>query len=190
MKWSIFAVALLAALVLEVSLRQLLHFRGMSPSIMACLIVFVSLFATRAAALWACWSAGMLMDIVSPVAWSDQGTFVLLGPNALGYTLAGFMVLQIRAMVFRRRALTVGALTAASIVLASLFVIGLSIVRSWYTEPTLSAYLTHSTAVGELGHRLGIALYSGMVALPIGWLLQATVPVWGFEVVGPRRGWR
>ncbi|MCA9295965.1 MAG: rod shape-determining protein MreD [Phycisphaerales bacterium] len=190
MKWSIFAVALVMALILETSMRQLLIFRGMSPSFLACLVVFVALFATRMSALWACWIAGMMMDILSSITWQDHETFVLLGPYALGYTLAGFMVLQIRAMVFRRRALTVGALALACVLLASLFAVGIFVLRSWYTEPALSAYLSQGSALAEIGHRLGIAVYTGLIAIPIGWLLQTSLPVWGFEMVGPRRGWR
>ncbi|MEM7229424.1 MAG: rod shape-determining protein MreD [Planctomycetota bacterium] len=190
MKWSIFGIALLIGLVLETSMRQLLAFHGVSPSFTACLVVFVALFASRSSTLWACWLIGVLMDIVSAVAWDAHGTFVLIGPHALGYTLAGFAVLQIRAMVFRRRALTVGVLTLMTVLLASLMAISIFVVRSWYTEPGLSAYLAHRTAMGELGHRMGIAMYSGLIALPLGWVLQATLPVWGFEMMGPRRSRR
>ncbi len=174
MRWPVFIIFAFLAVVAQLSVRNaftLYSIRGISPDFVAALAVFVALFANRSAALWACWTLGLLVDLAPP----DGSTYHLIGPHALGYAAGGYLVLQLRSMVFRRRAITMGFLTFLALIAASLVAVMLLSIRSWY--PNELAY----APLNDLGRRVLIAVYSGVVAIAIGWLLNKSVPLWGFQ---------
>jgi rod shape-determining protein MreD len=182
-RWPIFAVFAFAALVLQLSARNALTLYslwGISPDVVAALVVFVALFAPRTGALWAAWGLGLLVDL-SPQ--DHAGGYYVVGPHALGYTAGAYLVLQLRTMVFRRRALTVGFLTSLALVAASLVAVMLLSIRSFYAGDGAMGY----GPMSDLGQRCMIAMYSGLVAVPLGWLLGYTMPLWGFQPAAGRR---
>ncbi|MCZ6836492.1 MAG: hypothetical protein O7G85_12015, partial [Planctomycetota bacterium] len=159
---------------------------GISPSFMACLAVYVAMFAPRLTALWSCWLMGFLLDLSTPFTPGDGGSFYLVGPYTLGYVFSAYMIIQLRPMVFRQRALTVGFFTLLSLLVVALISVAIFVVRSWYdTDPMV--YPTSAGAGGELFRRFGIALYSALIAIPLGWILLATLPYWGFPTTAHRR---
>jgi hypothetical protein len=114
---------------------------------------------------------------------------VLIGPHALGYTFAGVVVLQVRAMLFRRSVLTIALMTFIAYLAASLVVVAIYSVRRWYPEDPL--YWTDFRAAGVLVRQVGIAAYSFVLALPLGWILLTLSPAWGFQTATQRAGgWR
>ena len=179
-------------MVFEISLGHVftLHaLGGIRPSVTICVVTFVAMFAPRHVALWAAWLVGMLMDFCTDVAIGPQETMTLIGPHALGYPFACFVILQARAMLFRRSALTVAMMTFVSYLAASLVIVALYSVRRWYPEEPLN--WTEFRAAGELLWRLGVAVYSLLLALPLGWLLLTLSPLWGFHTATQRAGgWR
>jgi rod shape-determining protein MreD len=185
-RWPVFAVFAYLALVLEVSLRNVLLLGPVGPSFVAVLVVFVSLFAPRLTALWACWSLGLLVDLCTPLMHGADEVGPMLGPHALGYVFGGYVILQLRAMLFRRRAVTFAVMTAISLVAAGLVVVFLHAVHRLYPGEGLEM-----RPLGELLLRLAVAGYSGVVALLLGPLLVWTVPLWRFRA-GPQQhaGWR
>jgi cell shape-determining protein MreD len=205
MRWAVFAALAFIALAAELSLRPVLMFHtigGISPSFLACLAVFIAMFAPRLTALWSCWLLGLLLDLSTPFAASagsvagvpgapggGAATYYLIGPYALGYTFAAYMVLQMRPMVFRQRALSIGVMTGLSLLAVALISVAIFVVRSWYAADA-GIYSTGVSAGSELLRRLGIALYSALVAVPLGWLLLATLPYWGFPTTAHRRAGR
>jgi rod shape-determining protein MreD len=171
--------------VLQLSVREVmtLHSIGsVSPDLVACLATFIVLFAARSTALWACWILGLVMDL-APAA--GDTAWHLIGPNALGYTFGGYLVLQLRTMVFRRRAITTGLMTFFFLLGVGVVATFLLTVRHWYIADTP---LYHSP-LGELWLRIKIAVYSGAVAIPFGWFLQITIATWGFQGGATRRSW-
>lgn len=187
MRWAVFAIFAFLVVVVQLSVRNvlMLHSVGdISPDIVACLVVFVSLFGHRSSALWACWILGWALDLAPG---ENTGPHVI-GPHALGYVFAGYVILQLRTMVFRRRAVTFGFLTFVAVVAAGVVAVAVLTIRSWY--PDSAGALPHG-ALGELLRRFAIALYSGLVGIPVGWFLGATLPLWGFQSGLPRRsgGW-
>lgn len=185
MRWSVFAIAAFIVIVLQLSVREALTLHSIgsiSPDLVACVATFIALFASRSSALWACWMLGLIMDL-APSAGAVE--WHLIGPNALGYTFGGYLVLQLRTMVFRRRAITTGFLTFAFLLGIAVVATFLLTIRSWYLPDTP---LYHSP-LGEFWQRFKIALYSGVVAIPFGWLLQLTIAMWGFTGGASRRGW-
>jgi rod shape-determining protein MreD len=180
-------IVAVVTLVLELSVRgaMTLHaLGGISPSIAGSVVVFIALLAPRSTALWAAWLLGLLMDLCAPPPDFTPHAH-LVGPYALGYPAACVLVLAVRTTVFRRRVLTIVFLTALSMVLVGLVAVALYTVHSWY--PTEIQLRERFQPMGELGRRLGIALVSGLLAFPLGWLLLSTSRIWGFAQTGPGR---
>lgn len=189
MRWSVFLVFAYIALALETGIRSRLgppSMGGISPSFVALLVVFISLFAPRLTALWAVWLLGLLMDLSAPFPMASAGSVFLIGPYALGYVFGCVLILQLRALVFRKRLLTFALLTFVCLLAASLVAVGLLALRSWYPQGEATVYF-ESTALRELLHRLGIAAYSAILAIPLGWMLVKSLPLWNFYGPHPVR---
>lgn len=185
MRWSVFAIAAFVIVVLQLSARDALtlHSIGLvKPDLVAALATFITLFAARTKALWACWILGLVMDLAPS---GGDTAWHMIGPHALGYVFGGYVVLQLRTMVFRRRAVTIGFLTVVFLLAAGLASTFLLTIRHWYL-PDTPLYLS---PLGEFWRQIKIAAYSGAVAIPFGWLLQLTVAFWGFTGGASRRGW-
>jgi cell shape-determining protein MreD len=182
-RWRAFVVFACVALILEVSLRNTLRLdslRGTSPSFVAILATFVLLFAPRLSALWACWILGVLLDLLPP---PDGEDVRIIGPMALGLVFAGLVVLPLRTMVFRRRSITIGVMTVIVVMASSIAAVFVLIVRHWMvSDPTHTVH-----GMSALLHQGLVALYSGAVAWPLGWLLLQSMPLWGFQTTSQRR---
>jgi len=182
-RWIVFAVAALVGLVFDTGLSEVLRIEKLGhvrPSLCAVLAVFVALSAPRTAALWACLVLGLLLDLAHPLTVAENRVVYLIGPHALGYLVGGWLVVSGRPMVFRRRALTIGVMTVLCLLAAQLVAVGLYALRAqaWYPGPAI--FWTDSSAMAELGVRLLAVVYSGLLAIPVGWLLVQTIGLWGF----------
>ena len=128
------------------------------------------------------------MDLSAPYARSGAAGVFVIGPYALGYVFGSVLILQLRALVFRKRVLTFALLTFICMLAISLLVVGVLVVRSWYVESPQPVYFEGS-ALRELLHRFGIAIYTSVLAIPLGWLLVRSHPLWGFHSPHQHRGW-
>jgi hypothetical protein len=151
---------------------------GIWPSATACLAVFVSLFGSRIAVLWACFALGLLLDLCSSEPAGGE-SITVIGPHALGFVAGSILVLQLRTMVFRRRAMTLGFLTLLFALAVDVVAILIFVIRGWF--PDLAVTWAQTSAGSELLRRLLMAIYSGIVAIPLGWLLLQTLPLWAFS---------
>ena len=143
MRWAMFAVAAFTFLVLEMSLSNVLVVRSLgniAPSFVAVLAVFLSLFAPRMTALWACWILGLLVDLSVYIPHGTDRPGPIIGPHALGYAGACMLVLYVRSMLFRGRALTVAVMTVVFVVAASVIAMALYGVQNWYPDAHLDCY--------------------------------------------------
>ncbi|MFO0873224.1 MAG: hypothetical protein U0575_04545 [Phycisphaerales bacterium] len=184
MRWGVFLVVALVAAACDTSLTALLSIGTIVPQLMPLVAVFVALAAPRTTVLWACLFMGLVVDLCSPAFDAQLRPLHLAGPHALGYLFAANLVLPLRTMVLKRNPLTLGALTAIFSMAASLVVVALWSVRTWYPDPPV--VFGGDSALTELG-RAGLrALYSGAIAVPIGWFLVRTAPLWGFSPSGQR----
>ncbi len=189
MRWGIFGIFALLALSIDAGLSDLLRIESLweiRPNFCGVLAVFVALSAPRITALWGCFVIGLLLDLsIEHTAGVNRGVY-LAGPYALGLLAGGWLVLRCRTMVFRRRALTIGVMTLLSLAVAQAVIVMLLVLRSrsWYPGGPIH---WPDTAVGiELLRRILIAVYSGIAAVPCGWLLVRTLPLWGFQSAGHR----
>ena len=184
MRWGIFGIFALLALSIDAGLSDLLRIESLweiRPNFCGVLAVFVALSAPRVTALWGCFVIGLLLDLsIEYTTGGNRGVY-LVGPYALGLLAGGWLVLRGRTIVFRRRALTFGVMTLISLLAAHTIIVILLVLRSrsWYPGGPIH---WPDNAVGiELLRRILIAVYSGIVAVPCGWLLVRTLPLWGFQ---------
>jgi len=181
MRWWVFTLALMLSLALDLAFVQVMRLDSLGdlvPCITIALVVFIALFAPVYIALWSAWIAGLLVDFSLPEISAGQVTYFLVGPHALGFVAGAAIVLQMRTAVFRYRALTIGVLSVLAMMAAGIVVVAVHAVRLWLPWTDISP--------GQIGlgsqllNFLGISLYSGLVAIPLGWLLNCSLPWWRF----------
>ena len=189
MRWQVFLVFAFLAVVADVSFINVLNvgiMGGVTPSVCAALVVFICLFASRLSALSGSLLLGALLDLSFPALAGPAGNDVyLLGPHALGLLFGGYLVLQMRTMVFRQRALTLGVLAGLCILAAGIVMTAIFIIRGWYGEGV--NYMTQPSAFKELVKHAAVALYTALLGVPLGWVLLQTLPAWGFHMSHQRR---
>lgn len=189
MRWAVFLIFAVAGIVFDAGFGDVLRVDGLwsiRPSLSAVLVVFVALSAPRTMALWACFVLGLLIDLSSQHSAGGNRIVYLVGPHALGFLAAGWMVVRARTMVFRRRPLTIGVMTLGCVLTAQAIVLAVLVLRSsgWYPGGVI--YWTDTTLGVEVLRRILIAVYSGLFAIPAGWVLVRTMPLWGFQAVSHR----
>jgi rod shape-determining protein MreD len=178
-RWGIFILALFIALVLDAGFLNVLEIRGVTPAIVPVLTVFVAMGAPRRTALWACFVIGAVVDLSSRMTLAETGApFHVIGPNAFGFVAGCHLLLPLRTMVFRRNPLTMGVMTLLFMFIASLVAVAILLVRQWIGA---DFYWLGGTALSELSARGITSLYSSVIAIPVGWLLAISTPLWGFH---------
>lgn len=184
MRWVVFLIAAVICVVLDVSFLDGLApdaARLIRPSLTAVLAVFLALSAPRMTALWACFLLGLLLDLSSPVTHEGRVLY-LVGPFTLGYVAAAWLTIRTRPVLFRQRALTIGVAATVFVVVVHVVVVLLYAVRSLHPGGGVS--WTDASIARTFGVRLLAAAYTGLVAVPAGWLLVKSVPLWGFHSTG------
>lgn len=175
MSWLTFAIAATGTLVTQVGLRTLWALpdaQGVSPNLVLVLAVFVALHATSTAAWWGAIALGVAMDL----AWATGP----VGPSSLALLAGAYVTVQLRHLVFRDPPLALAALVLVSGLFWAVAVTALGTARmlpmvgsgeSWH-------------AADQLLRGGGEALYSAAAALPMGWVLRRTLPMWSFADSG------
>ncbi len=191
MRWPLFLVVLLVVLVFETALAGAASIMGVRPSLCAVLATFIALSAPRMTVLWSCYLIGLMLDLSNRLPLGAAQSLYVIGPYAIGYTIAGYLLLQMRSTVFRQRSLTIGALTVVSLIVVHVVVVTLFVVRGWYPSPAGPLMWAEVGTTNELLRRALAALYSGLVAVPVGWLLVRSMPAWAFQTTTNRSAaWR
>lgn len=187
MNWlplSILAYLLLAA---EPAARGLLRLGsadpGVWPMLAFVLVVHVALVASGQAALWTALIVGAAFDLLF-VRVGPATTFALVGPGAVGFVAAAYFVTTLRGMVARNSLFALAAVCVPAAAIAGLVAVVLLEVRSWF-DPDMGPF----PAGAELWARLGCALYTGVAAFAVGWVIRLLSPLLGLgEGHGRRSG--
>lgn len=182
MRWPVVAIMAYVVLGLETAVKPALAispsgFR-FSPTFLVPFLTFVALSGPTVPVLWVAVILGMIVDLYSP---RDTGELVVLGPYALGYMAAAYLVLVMRGLMFRRSPLSMMFLSILATAMAELVVVAFMTIRSVYTDP--SAW----SAGSELANRLLGALYTVMSAGVMSLILFPLTPVFGFQDIHSRR---
>lgn len=167
MNWVVFAIAAWITLGFEFGLRDALQLGDLNiaPHFAIILLVFVTLWSTRGAALAAALLLGVALDLFYQVKLNDGSDIVVLGPHALGCLLAAYAVLNLRALMFRKNVLAIAFLSLVAAALAQVVVAALLTAHASYDA------VEFGPAASELGQRLASAVYTGVVAIAYGALL-------------------
>ncbi|MEM9882335.1 MAG: hypothetical protein AAF800_05415 [Planctomycetota bacterium] len=174
MNWLPFAITAYVFYALQASLGPAWSVGGATPNLLLILAVFVGVSATRAVVPWALLVVGVLLDTL-PGPLRDQG--VIVGPQAVGFLVGAYAVLQLRNLLFRESVLTVVLLVLAVGGFAALVETLLITLRG---VPWLADQPAGWGAIDQLGKRLPELLYTAAAAVPVGLLLGVTRPLWGF----------
>ncbi|MAJ47828.1 MAG: hypothetical protein CBC35_11270 [Planctomycetes bacterium TMED75] len=185
MRIAVFVVFMVLAVVLDTRFMEALRIGPILPSLAGTLAVFVVLCAPRQAALWSCFSIGLLLDLSDFALYQGSTAYCLVGPYTLGFLFGANLILPLRSMVFSRNPLTFGILTVLFLTAVTVVYIALWQFRGLY--PGSPPPWVEPTVLGELGRRLLCALYSGLFAIPVGWGLVLSRPLWGFNPAATRR---
>ena len=183
MRFSIFLIFAVVALALERGLRVLLSLPwgpmgDAAPSFLLVLGVFIALSAPPYHVYWAMLLLGLMVDLSTTIAPTSGPDVVIAGPHALGFLLGGWVVVQLRNMMFREALTTMVVMTLAAGLFVTLAVMAILTLRGLPFLPT-DAVPQWRTA-DELLQRLLNLSYTGVLALPLGWSLQRSRPLWRF----------
>jgi len=188
MRWSVFILTAYVALLLQAGLGNLLAYgdSAVTPSFLLILGVFIGMWAPPQTVAWAMLILGLLTDLTHAYPIGDTQMVWLIGPASLGYLLGAMAICQLRSMVFRDSALALAVMVFMVGILVHLAAIALLAIRGWPWlpgEPIIGYSATH--ALFEAFKQL---LYTTAFALPVGYVLQRSSPLWRFEPAKPKRG--
>lgn len=187
MRWPVFAIAAYLALVLQVGLSHHLALGNVEPQFVLLLAVFIALSAPTRATVIAAGILGLLLDLVaspytlaaSGAGASEAAAVTLIGPYTLGYMTGGYLVVQLRPMLFRQHPLTLAAMVLVAGAEAHLVVLGLLWVRNWY-EPMQGFIASDELIPRSLG-----LLYTAAIGLALAYPLAWITPLFGFHTAHP-----
>ena len=174
MNWIAFAITTYVLLALQTAFSGVVAVGGATPNLLLVLAVFVGTSARPGVVLWSLVVLGVLLDLQpGPL----TGAGVLVGPHALGMLVGAFALLQMRGLLFRESVLTLVLLTLAVGGFAALVEVAVYSLRGlWFLAGEPAPW----RATEHLGRRLLDAVYSAVVAVPLGLALNQTRPWWGF----------
>ena len=174
MRWWVFILFAYLVVALQVGVADALaipsRFGAIQPRLILLLAVFVGLSAAPGVALAAWVALGLVVDLVSP-----QPGVTLVGPYALGYLVAGYVLLQGRTMVFRQHPLTMGMMILVCGLAAHLVVVLVFSIRTWY-DP-----LPGFSGGTELVRRFFSLLVTGLLGVILAGPIFRLAPVFGFH---------
>jgi cell shape-determining protein MreD len=186
MRWMVFIVAACLAVALDMGLSGAMTLRTLgfiTPSFAGCLVAFIALFGRTDCVLWGAWILGLITDLTPGSMEGSQLVFII-GPHALGFTLGAWIILTIRSMVFKNRILTVAVCTMLCVLSSGFVMTIIGLVRYWlpFTGGEVVPF-----GLGELARVTGDAILSGVLAIPVGWVLFQLMPLWRFDYGVGRR---
>jgi hypothetical protein len=180
MRWPVFIFFAYVTLCLDVGLRRLFELPTgtgpVTPDLMLILVVFIAAWSQTLTACSAGLILGLLLDLQSPMLGVDgKTTAVLVGPHALGFLLAAYATLQVRAMFYRSSIFSIAGMVLFAGTLCYLLSIALLTFRGVISHP-LPGYL----AADELYLAFLKLIYTMILSVPFGYVLGKTMPIWNF----------
>ncbi len=177
MNWIVFAITVWLLTGMDVGLAPAFQLGTLPivPSFLFVLLGFIGLWARWMTLATAALIIGAIMDLYHQVPTTDGADVVVLGPFALGCLLGAQAIHGSRGLMFRQSTVTLALLVFMGASIAHATAYGLLSIRALYDNLVM-----HSVAT-EIGTRIGSALYTALLALPAGWLLQRLSPMFSFR---------
>lgn len=186
MRWTVFAFFAYVFLALDMGLRPMLQIgeQAVAPSFILILMVWIASMGPTHAVRWAALILGLLFDLsvsypTSPP--KDGVVAVVAGPYALGFVLGALLTLQLRGLVYRKHPFITGLLTLLAGACAFVPAIFLLTMRRIILTGMGAEHVIHWVASAELVHAFLTVLYSSLIAVPTGWILNRTIGLFGFQ---------
>ncbi|MEM1107066.1 MAG: hypothetical protein AAGH99_00050 [Planctomycetota bacterium] len=174
MNWAAFCITAYVFFALQSGLSDAWAVSDATPNLLLILAVFVGVSARKPAVPWAMLIIGVLLDLL-PGPLENQGT--ILGPQAVGYLVGAYAVLQLRHLLFRESTVTIVLLVFAVGGFAALVE---TLIYALRGLPWLAGEGLGWGATEQLWRRLQELIYTAALAVPVGWLLQLSRKLWGF----------
>lgn len=195
MNWLTFAIATYLLLLLQVGLRGLFDFNitaieGAEPNLLLILMVFIAMVAPLHTSLWAALILGLLADLEQRqalvVAGDEPMHAVLVGPWALAFIAAAYVVLQMRGVVYRNSPLAF-ALTVF-IAGMGLYLVHIAVLSIRGLPFLPGEAVAGWSATQELVGAFLNLVYSALIALLLHLPLRSSERLWRFRIpTGPAR---
>lgn len=191
MNWVVFAFLAWLFVGLETGFKDAIAINFASgpiaPSFLLCLTAYIALGAPPAVARWAAIVLGLLADLSFDLPIRDAyAQAFLIGPFALGHLLAAQLVLTLRGMMIRRNPLTLGFASLCGALACQILVVSIfSLRRGVYGDD-----LALAPWFMELLLRSGSALYTGLLAVFLSFVLLPLAPMMGLNMTQKRFGRR
>jgi rod shape-determining protein MreD len=167
MRWIPFAIFAYVTLGLQTGMARALDWHGAGPNLVLVAMVFIGLNAPREPALLGALALGFMQDLASQQA---------MGLYALGFGLAGLLVISLRRTLFREHLLTHFLATFfAGLIVGGVLALHARVRPEGGREPVMWMTLFYT------------AVYSGLLAPVVMWPLQRARKVFGFQGSAPRR---
>lgn len=180
MRWLVFAISAFVMLVFELGLAALLNIKGVTPSFLLILNVFIALSAPRKDAIWSALILGLLVDLIdSSKVGIEPGDFALIGPASLGYLTGVLVTLELRGLIFRDSPIVLAIMVVAAGTFVHLVIVAAITVRglSWVPADAIPGW----NVAEQLTRRFFTLLYSAVIAMPLGMILVRLDPLWNFD---------
>ena len=184
MNWLVVGILSWIALGMERGLKDAFQLgdSAIAPSFIVVLVVYIAAWARRPQALVLGLLIGLAADLLADHSTAPQGdVLTIVGPEAIGMLLAAYTVSIMRAWMLRSSSLAIGVMSIIACAVSG--VLGLTLLKMH----NMAEALALGPASSELGQRMGTALYSGIVAVPLAMGLNFIRPLLGFSGDG-RRG--
>ena len=174
MNWLIFTLFAYVTYVLQAGLAPVWTLgERTEPRLLLILLVYIAMQASPTTVAFAALALGALHDIRQT---SVPG---LIGPWALGYLAAGYVLLQLRNLLFRDSVFTVAIMSLVAGVFAYLVSTALYALRG--VSFLLGQPVAEFSAANAMFQGFFDLLYTAVVALPVGYLLIQSHKVWDFQ---------
>ncbi len=173
MNWLLFAILTYIFLLMQVGLTSLLGIpdaQGVCPDLLLIFAVFIGIHAQERLVGWSMLIIGLCANLLpGPL---SEGP--ILGPEALGYLAGAFAVLQLRTLVFRESVISLAIMIFIVGIFIELVIVALYTARG--LPMLLGEPIPHWSASDQLVHRFLVLLYSAIVSVPIGLVLNKLAP--------------
>lgn len=174
-------------LVVEIALRGVWDFSlagvdDIRPSLTLILLTFIATWGNGRFVIWWALGLGLLLDLqVVPMATAGGPDVhaAILGPEALGYAAAAYLIIQMRSIFLRDSLFTSELLLLSGGVLAGIVTVGLWSIRALGITP--GEGMVGWQASDELLRRFFVIVYTMGMMLPLHFALNWTKPFWQFH---------
>ncbi|MBL4699813.1 MAG: hypothetical protein JKX85_01010 [Phycisphaeraceae bacterium] len=180
MSWVFFIIMTYVLVAFETGLGSLFVVGdSVLPNLLFILGIFISIYAPQSTTLWAMLILGVITDLVFPI----QGVgpvsdFVLVGPNAAGFMLGGWVALQLRG-IFRRSLPGIVMTVMIAFFFSQLLVVAILTMRGlpWPIAEPVAGW----SAADELVRRFWCLLYTMLLSVPLIYLLGGSIKLFHFD---------